>query len=256
MMQNKIISSYLILSYQGRDEEAIDELRRIARWNKKQLPENLALDTHYTSNNAHTNNNTTEKKEAVWSKDLLLKTFVQSGIWFVVTMSIFGLQMAAKELQGSMYSNFILLSLVSFPAITITVVATNKFGRKRTAVVALFCESIACLSIAFIPARKEFAIARVVMGIAGKFFASITLQSLYVWSAEIFPTQVRSKGMGVVEIMARFGAACSPWVIKGLTPVGAYLPFVVMGVPAFFGAVAGLWLPETRTVTDIGNSVV
>ena len=164
-------------------------------------------------------------------------------------MSFFGLQMAAKELQGSIYRNFILLSLVQFPAIFIIIISSNTFGRKKTTLIPVVCAGAACLGIVFVPAKKEFVIARVTLGIAGKFFACITFQTLYLWSAELFPTQIRSKAMGILQIAAQVGATSAPWVVKGLSPLRAYLPFVVFGVTSLIGAGLGMWLPETKVRT-------
>ena len=156
--------------------------------------------------------------------------------------------MAAKELQGPMYTNFILLSMIHFPAIIVTIWACNKFGRKKTNIISLGCASIACLAIVFIP--KKFVIARVALGIVGKFFAGITFQGLYLWSAELFPTSMRSKAMGLLQIAARVGATGAPWVVKCLTPLGGYLPFVVLGAPSFVASILGMYLPETKVGMD------
>ena len=67
-----------------------------------------------------------------------------------------------------------------------------------------FIASIASLVVAFIPAKGSMKTLRVVFGMVGKFFATGTLESLNCWTSEIFPVDVRSRGMGFVQVGSEY----------------------------------------------------
>ena len=235
-----VVESPKWLDERGRTDEAILSLQKIARWNRTKLDDDIEVS--YEIESSHPLSDTIET--GTYNTPVLLGVSIQSVIWFTTAMSYFGLQFAAKELQGSLYINFVLLSIVQIPALVVIILGSSKFGRKNTNLIPLVCSSAACLALAFTP--KQFVNVRVFLGISGRFFATITNNGMYIWSAELIPTSVRSRGMGLLQFSARVGATCAPWVIKGLTPMGGYIPFVVLGASSLVGAVMGTWLQESK----------
>ena len=81
------------------------------------------------------------------------------------------------------------------------------------------------------------------MGILGEFFGSGTFTCLYIWTPEIYSTNMRANAMGVMQLSARIGSGISPVVVKMLDE---WIPFVIIGVVSIGAACLGLLLPETR----------
>ena len=231
-----IPESFIWLRAHGRMDDAMKVLRKIARWNNKVLAPNNVL----SSPDLVTSNIVKINGRFIW------QILVQCFIWITSSTSFFGLQLAAKELEGSVYRDFVILSMVQIPAVIIIIVLCDKIGRKKTSLISLLLAGVSCLGIAFIPANRNFIIARVIIGFIGKFFASISIQTLYIWSAEIFPAHMRSKGMGIVQVSSRIGATIAPWLVVELSTFGHSVPFVVLGVPPLVASVLGIWLPETN----------
>ena len=73
----------------------------------------------------------------------------------------------------------------------------------------------------------------------GRLAIGINYNSMTVWTTELYPTEARSTAMGIMHVAARVGAASSPWIVKGLKPSGEWIPFIVMGVAALIGSLAG-----------------
>ena len=48
---------------------------------------------------------------------------------------------------------------------------------------------------------------------AGKFMLCITFSGVFLYSSEVFPTAVRTQGMGLSSLAARFGAGLAPLVV-------------------------------------------
>lgn len=226
------------LQAKGKNEEAMEILRKVAKWNKKTIPDNITL--------------TITKKEQQSSGKLFsnckmtLSTLIQGAIWFSSAICYFGLQLAADDLEGSVYTDFIYLSIVAIPGVMIGMFISSKFGRKPAILLPLFIAGCSSLAVAFIPQRGQWKTVRTVLGIIGKCFATSALEGLYVWSVELFPTNVRSKGTGFTQACARVGCSIAPFAAKGLKPISRSLPFIALAIPALVSSVCGLYLPETK----------
>ena len=187
--------------------------------------------------------------DLIRSCKVALRNCIQTYIWTFIALNFYGLQLAASDLEGSVYRDFVLLSIVEIPAIFIAIASCKRFGRKKTSLVPLLFSGCACLVIAFIPDQGKWKVARIVLGMLGKLFTSVTFNSLYVWSTELFPTGVRAAGMGVLQVSSRIGSSSSPWVANGLKVFFPWLPFLVMGITSLLGAFLGFCLPETMDTT-------
>ena len=69
---------------------------------------------------------------------------------------------------------------------------------------------------------------------------------MYVWSPELYPTNLRCTAQGFLDFLTHLGSATAPWIAKGLGSSKSQTPFVIMGVLAVCAAVALLILPETK----------
>ena len=100
----------------------------------------------------------------------------------------------------------------------------ERFRRKKTVIPTMIIASVACVTVAFIPAEGDAKIARVIIGMIGKMFVTVSFDSIYIWSVEIFPTSSRGEGMGFLTITSRIGAAPAPLVVKGLKAIHTTVP--------------------------------
>eukprot|EP00794_Sanderia_malayensis_P018704 gene18704-20592_t len=125
---------------------------------------------------------------------------------------------------------------------------TEKIGRKKPVVVARLIGGLACIAASLIPAndkKSDLIPLRVCFGIFGKLCITISFASIYIWSAELYPTVIRGAAMGYLQIAARLGSALAPWVAKWLIGIHVVLPFSLMGGCAIICALLLLKLPET-----------
>ena len=231
------------LNLNNRSDEAMTILRNIARWNNKMLPENLSLATS-TNITVHRPNIC----HVFRVKTVAVQTYVQIYIWMTTALLCYGLQFAAKNLGGSLYLNFTLLAAVGLPAELTSAFVNKVLGRKKSTLISLLLGGTMCVLIGCIPTNGNHFMktVRVVLGILGKMCGSVTFSSIYLWSAELYPTNVRAVAMGILQVSARVGSAASPWVVNGLAAVGEWIPFVVIGIVTLVGAAVALLLPETK----------
>lgn len=84
----------------------------------------------------------------------------------------------------------------------------------------------------------------VVLAMCGKLAITASYGTIYIFSAEQFPTVIRNVGMGTASMCARVGGILAPY-INLLSDVWKPLPMIVFGVMAFAGGLLSLFLPET-----------
>ena len=171
-------------------------------------------------------------------------------VWFVHGLCFYGISLASDDLGGDMYLNFQLGNLIQIPSCFVGIIAFTYIGRKKTTMVHVLILAVSAYIIAFTPNKGNVKWVRVLFGMLGRYGIFLGFIAIYTWSAEIFPTHIRSTGMGFCQVMARVGAICSPWVAKGLKVVHPTAPFNVLGIVALFSVVLMVWLPETKDMND------
>ncbi|NXR26530.1 S22AD protein, partial [Cinclus mexicanus] len=91
----------------------------------------------------------------------------------------------------------------------------------------------------------EQAVAITVLAVIGKFTATATFSTSYVYAAELFPTTVRQTGVGLCSTMARVAGILAPLII----PLDRYhraIPMAIFGSIPVVVALLCILLPETR----------
>ncbi len=68
--------------------------------------------------------------------------------------------------------------------------------------------------------------------------------TIYLYTSELYPTSLRTGGLGFSSTCGRVGAVLSPYVAM-LSKVRHWLPLVVFGGAAILSGLLALLLPET-----------
>ena len=228
------------LRAEGRLDEAQEVFKRMANWNKTKVDEKTSLSRPIK-------NIDDEKRTTpliLFKRDMIKSTFAQSIIWFANGLVYFGLATTARDLGCSVYLNFVFLSLAEAPSSVLSAYLPNRFGRKKITIISLILAGIFCVSVGSIPLDRK--IIRVVFGVLGKLFATVSFNTIVVWSFELFPTNIRSKGISWGFMSANVGSTAAPWIAQGLKVYSDHLPYLIMGGVALFGALAGFAFEETN----------
>ena len=229
------------LRLQGKTEKMMEILQRIAKWNKKEIPSDVCITP--ADRLIHSS-----PKDLFCSRKIAVSTCVQGYAWLVNGMVYYGLSLAADDLGGSLYRNYVLVSIIEFPAIVMAIDFCQRFGRKKTVMYPMFIGASACILVAFIPSEGDFKFGRIILGMLGKLCITVSFDSIYTWSVELYPTNIRAEGMGFLQVTSRIGAASAPWVAKGLKTLHKTIPFIFMGIATFIAAALLIVLPETKGV--------
>lgn len=231
------------LAIKGQQEEAKRVLEMIAKKNGK-LDE---LPSHWEVTTSNSGEDSKVKKsqgirELIYHPYVLMLTLIQVYSWFVNSAVYYGLTMAASNLGGNVYLSTTLSGLIEIPSCLIAVAIIDRLGRRLTLCGFMLVGGVACLVIQFIP--PSFVVYTTTLALCGKLSIASSFAICYVHSAEIFPTEIRNSGMGIVSVAARFGGIVSPFILM-LGDVVPNLQFTALGAMTFIAGLLNLKLPET-----------
>ncbi|XP_063220101.1 synaptic vesicle 2-related protein [Bacillus rossius redtenbacheri] len=149
-----------------------------------------------------------------------------------------------KELTTQDYMDLLWTSLAEFPGIFVTIFVIEKCGRKNTMALQFFLFTT-CVCFLFICTSSRIFLTTMLFITRG--IAAGVFQAAYVYTPEVYPTQLRSVGVGTCSAMARLGAMVTPYVAQVLMQSSLVLAMSVYGITALLAGIACLLLPiETK----------
>ncbi|XP_065346893.1 organic cation transporter protein-like [Cloeon dipterum] len=184
-------------------------------------------------------------KQVSKSRVLLVRLAVCSFCWISADLIYYGLSLNSVEHAGTAnkYVNFILTSMVEAPSYIVTWVSLKKLGRRMTLCLTFLLCGVACFASPFVP--ESYRAVRLPIYLLGKFAITSSYDTLYVFTAEIYPTKLRNSLLGICNMMGRFGTMIAPQtpLMSRLTPL---FPLVFFGALSTAAGFLALLLPETR----------
>ncbi|XP_074662567.1 uncharacterized protein LOC141915059 [Tubulanus polymorphus] len=176
-------------------------------------------------------------------------TIILAWTWFVDAIAYFGLSFTATSLSGDPYINFCLTALVEIPAIFIALFLLERYGRRLPTSAFHLLAGIALLVTIFVPNKTsggtDLGIVILVLNLIGKSFVSAAYDSMYLYTPELFPTNLRNTGLGVCNVTSRIGAMIAPFSTYVIQII-PWLPGVIIGAICVVAGILILCLPETH----------
>ncbi|XP_040063335.1 organic cation transporter protein [Ixodes scapularis] len=161
----------------------------------------------------------------------------------------YGLQFSVTSLGGDPYINFVLAAAAELP-VCLLCYSSVRWCRRRRTMLAMFGVAGLC-SVAvglLIFAGSTVAWLRQCLGIVGKLVASASLTVIWMFAAEVFPTVLRTVGVGACLVGTRVGAALAPFIVELKSYTSEVVPPIILGGLFFLSAILILLLPETFRV--------
>src|SRR6478736_3828589 len=195
--------SPLYLLKEGRADDAKRVLNQMLRTNGKA---ELSSDSAITLPPAATSS-------GLLAPDLRRRTLLILGIWFLVSVSYYGVftWMPAKlagEGFGFVrgYGFLVIVALAQLPGYALAAYGVETWGRRPTLIGFLLLSAAGCAL--FVGAGSATVIGASILLMS---FALLgTWGALYAFTPELYPTELRGTGMGVAGAMARLGGLLAP----------------------------------------------
>lgn len=200
----------------GRVDRAIELLEKSAAANGKELPQQSIdmLRLRYAPNirrKSIIDNRQIEKLSMVQelgsiikSKRLLIRFICGCYCWTACCYCYYGLSLTATHIPGeNRYISFIMVAAVEIPGTLITIPLLSRFARRKLMFFSLFLTGLATIVTPWVQDDKPILVLMLFM--VGKASITCAFTILYIFTAEVWPTNLRTTMMNLNSMFGRIG---------------------------------------------------
>lgn len=174
------------------------------------------------------------------------KSLIMFFQWFVVSFVFYGLSFNAGDLGGNLFLNFAIFGACQIPANFLAIYTLNRLGRRNTVSGGMVIAGLASLAVLTVAQNPDLLWVRLTLATVAMSFISACFNGAYIYSSEIFPTEVRSVGLTSASVFARFGSMTSPFMKELGTDNHFMVPMGIFGVLSIATGLLIRLLPETK----------
>ncbi|XP_015328302.1 solute carrier family 22 member 16 isoform X1 [Bos taurus] len=214
----------------GKYEEAQKVIDTMAKWNRTRpckLSEILSLDHDGSAGNKPSQVEKHTLSELFYDWSIGTRTLILWLIWFTGCLGFYTFSLNSVHLGGSEYLNLFLMGVVEIPAYVLVCLGMDRVGRRNILIFSLLSSAVTSGVIMVIP--KDYHVWLVVASMAGKFFIGAAFGLIYLYTAELYPTIVRSLAVGSGSTVGRVGSIVAPLCIY-LSSVWIFMPQVFINL--------------------------
>ncbi|CAH1775491.1 unnamed protein product [Owenia fusiformis] len=239
---------------QGRTEEAMIILRRMAEINGNTLPEKIDFSEDVKTDDEKDIGEMEPEQDADRSKGTIVDLFrtpnirkrfiIMAFIWIVTSMVYYGFALNSGNLAGIVFLNTLISAMTDILAWVICINILGIIGRKIPLGVSLITGGIGCLITIPFLYRLDLKVVVTVLSLIGKLGAAASFQIIYTFTAELFPTGIRSAAMGTASMSSRVSSMAAAQIGQ-LDKVFLPLPSIIFGTCSLVAGLLAFLLPET-----------
>ncbi|KAK1338113.1 hypothetical protein QTO34_001223 [Cnephaeus nilssonii] len=230
---------------EGKYEEAQMVVDQMAKWNRAgtvKLSEILSPDLYSPVDRMSPYINKHRLLDLFHDCNIGKRTLIVWLIWFTGCLGFYSFSLNSVNLGGNVYLNLFLMGAVDIPAYVLVCIGMDSLGRRKVLVISLIASAVFCGVIMMIPLRYYFWIMLTTM--AGKFAVGGAFGLIYLYTAELYPTVIRTQAVGSGSMVSRAGSIIAPFSVN-LSNIWIFMPQLLVGSLAFVSGILTLKLPET-----------
>ncbi|KAK7481092.1 hypothetical protein BaRGS_00027632 [Batillaria attramentaria] len=180
--------------------------------------------------------------------DMRFITLANLYIWMTTSMTYYGITLLSSSLFGSPYINFFLGGFLEIPGTLLMMWGLYRIGRKKTIIIFISVAWISLLAATLVAVLGDggtaASSAQTALSLAGRFGIATVFHAIWIYTPELFPTNLRSIGVGLASSGARVGGMLSPF-FKLLSDLALWTPGAVFCGLCLLATVLLVLLPET-----------
>ncbi|XP_048582229.1 organic cation transporter protein isoform X2 [Nematostella vectensis] len=172
-------------------------------------------------------------------------SFILAYQWFSVSLLYFGMLLFISQLSGQLHVNYFIITGLQFVSVVFKWILLQYAGRRLTHGACAVTAGVMLLTMLAI--YKGYPLLTTALALVGTMFGNINWASVYLTTAELYPTRIRNIALGAGSTSARIGAILAPYVAMTaqLPGLSLALPVTIFGVVALLNGMLSYWLPET-----------
>lgn len=187
--------------------------------------------------------------DLVKSRRLFLTSLIMWFAWITNSLTYYGIMLISSTLAGNRFLNFFLGSIVEYPAAFLEYVSINRFGRKPTMIYFHCICGVALITATIFTTASggsgALVICSTVFTLIGKMAITGSFSTIFLYTPELYPTNMRNVGIGMSSTAARAGAMLAPFS-RNLAEAVEWAPGLVYGIMCAIVASLAIWIPETN----------
>lgn len=195
----------------GKYDEATKVIEKAAKFNKLQLSsktyEIIASKCHDSNVSKTKTKNSGSFIDIITTCSLFSRLVICAFCWISATFVTYGVSIISVSLPGDKYTNFIVVAFGAMPGIFLTYFMLKYFGRRWTMSTSLIATGISILASKFLSSNG---ILSLTFFFVGKLLIHHSLNSLYMYTNEMWPTIWRHRVLGICSTIGRFGSIGAP----------------------------------------------
>ncbi|XP_068597090.1 solute carrier family 22 member 7-like [Brachionichthys hirsutus] len=239
----------------GEVERAQFYLDRCAKFNKRpKLSSDLILDTLSDMKIMEEQSKGYTYLDLIKTPKMRKLTVLTGILWFGVGFTYYGLSFNILDFGLNLYVTHFVFAAIEVPFRMMTYWFLGAVGRRRCQAGSLLLTGICIAANMFVPTGLWYV--RAAVAIFGKGLAGFSFTAVYLYTAELYPTILRQRGMGYTSFLCRVGVSVAPLILL-LGDVWPALPHIIFCFGVFLSGLLCLLLPETlnaklpETIDDI-----
>ncbi|XP_069821621.1 solute carrier family 22 member 6-B-like [Dendropsophus ebraccatus] len=235
--------SYRWLAIKKRSQQALWNLNRVARVNGRKDGTFVTLEmlkNYFEKNSTRVSMPT--PIDLFRTPGMRKITFFLSMSWFSSSFCFFAIALDMQRFGYNLYLTQVISGFVELPFRILGTLIAAYIGRRFPVSIFLVISGVFVLCGLAVP--SDFTAMQLSIIIGAKSFVGSCMVCSYLYTLELFPTELRQTGVGFTNMMMRLGAVTAPLVM--MTKVYApFLPTLIFGLLPVLCGLPILWLPET-----------
>nr|XP_020020363.1 solute carrier family 22 member 20 [Castor canadensis] len=240
-------SRWLLLH--GKSQQALKNLRKVAVMNgRKEEGERLTTEvvSSYVQSEFASVRTSSSILDLFRTPAIRKVTCCLMVVWFSNSIAYYGLAMDLQKFSLSIFLVQALFGIIDIPAMLVATTTMIYVGRRATVASFLILAGLMVIANMFVP--EEMQTLRTAQAALGKGCLASSFICVYLFTGELYPTEIRQMGMGFVSVHARLGGLAAP-LVTTLGEFSPVLPPVVFGATSILAGLAiTCFLTETRNV--------
>ncbi|XP_017856177.1 PREDICTED: organic cation transporter protein [Drosophila arizonae] len=171
--------------------------------------------------------------------------FTSYFMFCVTSLSYYVTALNAANFSVSRYLYIVATGVVDIPSYVVPVIMLRYTGRRITTMFLFMLTGVSLLLVLSVPSGSTTWIVSFAM--LGRFGISATYSVVTLYTAELYPTEIRNSALGTCSTWAHVGSISAPYVVDVLGALGWYIPTTICGCCVLVAGLLTLTLPETGT---------